>query len=59
MSEWLLYKTDNPVVASGSRYDDELETQYQWDDKVPNYASIEAGDPIAVFGTGINYLECR
>ena len=25
MSEWLLYKTENPVVQSGSHYDDDLE----------------------------------
>jgi len=49
MSEWLLYKTDNPVVQSGSHYDDDLETQYQWDNLVPDYASIEMGDPIAIW----------
>ena len=46
---WLLYKTDNPVVASGAQYDDDLQTQYQWDDEVPNHASIEAGDLIALW----------
>ena len=49
MSEWLLYKTDNPVFESGSKYDDDLETRYQWDNIVPDSASIEAGDSIAVW----------
>ena len=46
---WLLYKTDDPVVASGTRVDDDLQTQYQWDDEVPNHASIEEGDLIALW----------
>jgi len=48
-TQWLLYKTEKPVVDSGSKYDDELETQYQWDSTVPNYDKITKGDWIAIW----------